>query len=171
MPALAKSRAACMPPTPPPTTNAAPTVHGCDCSGRICNALLNRGCLFFSLVLHCLEVNGQGPINHVSPFAESHFDDEHWSGKDYVYSVRKMAGKAKAQIARDMCHQTGEYGQKKQDGEDQVRKTSLLIYLLLGAVSSPKNAPDSVKNQRSGQITQHSLRVIERIDIVRLEPA
>src|SRR5208337_4500569 len=87
MPPLARSRAACMPPIPPPTTMAAPTGGVLESSGRMGNNL-RRGRLPRGSLLDRLEIQGQRSIDHVCPVAERHLHQQHRRGDDDVQGIR-----------------------------------------------------------------------------------
>src|SRR5512142_701674 len=109
MPAPARSRAACMPPMPPPTTRAAPTGRDCNCSEGISNALLGRSVLRRPL-LDGVEIQSQRPIDHVRPPPERHLDNQHGSRHDDVHCIQEMTAELETSYPADMCRQPGEYG-------------------------------------------------------------
>src|ERR1017187_4412025 len=105
MPPAARSRAACMPPIPPPTTRAAPMDCVLDSSDGMGNDLRCRRLLISSLP-DCQEVQGQRAIDHVRPLAERHFNDQHGRRNDDMQGVHKVTGKTKTEVAEDMCGET-----------------------------------------------------------------
>src|SRR5271165_6119229 len=98
MPAAAISSAACIPPTPPPATSAAPTDFGLEFSNDIGNRLRCR-CLLRRSFPYRHEIQGQGSIDHVRPLPERHFDQQHGSGDDHVQRIGVMTAETDTAIA------------------------------------------------------------------------
>jgi hypothetical protein len=104
MPPLARSRAACMPPIPPPTTRAAPTGGVWESSDGMGNNLL-CGRLPPGSLPDRQEKQGQRSIDHVRPLAERHLYQQHGRGDDDVQGVHEVTGQRKAGIAENVCRQ------------------------------------------------------------------
>src|ERR1019366_1918118 len=91
MPPLARSSAACIPPIPPPTTNAAPTGRGFVSSDDMADGLPG-GRQLRGPLLDRLEVQSQAAIDHVRPVAERRLYHQHRRSDDHVHAVRDQSG-------------------------------------------------------------------------------
>src|SRR6266568_7428890 len=116
MPPLARSRAACMPPIPPPTTRAAPTGTVWDFSEGMGNHL-RRGSLLRDFLPDRQEIQGQWSIDHVRPLSKRHLHEQHGRRDDDVQGVREMAGKPKTGITHRVRYESAQDGQNKPDGK------------------------------------------------------
>src|ERR1019366_4632707 len=130
MPPLARSRAACIPPMPPPPTRAAPTGGALESLDGMGNNLHCRRLPPGSLPDR-QEIQGQRSIDHVRPLSKRHLHQQHGRGDDNVQGVQEVTGEPKAGIAENVCRQTAEHGQHQQDGKGQVLKPRFFVDLLL----------------------------------------
>src|SRR5208337_1560850 len=170
MPAAARSRAACMPPIPPPTTSAAPIGWVWGASDGIGNNLLG-GRLLPGSLLDRLKVQRQRAIDHVRPLSERHLDGEHRRGYDDVQRVDVVAGELEACVSQDVNGDSTQRRQQEQDRKRQILKPRGLANLLLPPDVTDEDRADAVQDEHGCQISQPSLGMVEGIEIVSLEPS
>src|SRR5208282_2999221 len=143
MPPLARSRAACMPPMPPPTTSAAPTGGFWVGSDDMADGLLG-GRHSHGPLLDRLEVQGEGTIDHVRRLAEGHLYHQHRGGDDHVQGIRVDGAQPEAGIPEDVGSDSGARGQHKQDREDHIFGARFLVDFLLRFYPSYKDVADAI---------------------------
>src|SRR5208337_4906016 len=159
-----------MPPIPPPTTRAAPIGWVWGASDGIGNNLLG-GRLLPGFLLDRLKVQRQRAIDHVRPLSKRHLDGEHGRGDDDVQRVDEMAGELETCVSEDVNGDSTQRRQQEQDRKHQILKPRGLANLLLPPDVTDEDGPDAVQDERGGQIPQPSLRIVEGIEIVGLEPS
>ncbi len=104
------------------------------------------------------------------PLAERHNDNEPQEGDYQVNGICIICGQRKSKVSEDMNGNPGQGHEKQQNQEHPVSQVRKLVDFL----TFPDAAYDgfSSENEESsrGEVTHPSLRMVDGIDIVCLEP-